>query len=57
MESTVSYLSMLQKYNNSKRKNSEINDYALFLGNISNDFTINNMKKIRIVGVVKFLFF
>ena len=57
MESTVSYLSMLQKYNNSKHKNSEINDYALFLGNISNDFTINNMKKIRLVGVVKFLFF
>ena len=24
---------------------SEINDYALCLGNISKDFTINNMKK------------
>ena len=29
-----------------KAKNSEIKDYALFLGNISKDFTINNMKKL-----------
>ena len=28
-----------------KAKMSEINDYALCLGNISKDFTINNMKK------------
>ena len=28
-----------------KAKNSEIKDYALCLGNISIDFTINNMKK------------
>ena len=28
-----------------KAKNSEIKDYALFLGNISKDFTINNKKK------------
>ena len=28
-----------------KVKNSEIKDYALCLGNISNDFTINNIKK------------
>ena len=28
-----------------KAKNSEINDYALCLGNGSKDFTINNMKK------------
>ena len=28
-----------------KAKNSEIKDYALCLGNISKDFTINNMKK------------
>ena len=45
MESIVSYLLMLQKYINSKKKNSEIKDYALWLGNISKDFPINNMKK------------
>ena len=28
-----------------KAKNSEIKDYALCLGNVSKDFTINNMKK------------
>ena len=28
-----------------KAKNSEIKDYALCLGNILKDFTINNMKK------------
>ena len=28
-----------------KAKNSEIKDYALCLGNISKDFTINNIKK------------
>ena len=28
-----------------KVKNSEIKDYALCLGNISKDFTINNIKK------------
>ena len=37
-----------------KAKNSEIKDYALCLGNISKDFTINNMKKIELNGVVKF---
>ena len=37
-----------------KAKNSEIKDYALFLGNISKDFTINNMKKMGLGGVVKF---
>ena len=36
---------MLQNYINSKQKNSEIKDYALCLGNVSKDFTINNMKK------------
>ena len=28
-----------------KAKNSEIKDYALCLGNVSKDFTINNLKK------------
>ena len=45
MEEIVSYLLMLQKYINSKQKNSEIKDYALCLGNTSKDFTINNVKK------------
>ena len=37
-----------------KAKNFEIKDYTLFLGNISKDFTINNMKKMGLGGVVKF---
>ena len=45
MQSTVSDLLMLQKYISSKQKNSEIKDYTLCLGNISKDFTINNMRK------------
>ena len=40
MEVTVSYLLMLQKYFNSKQKP----HYALFLGNVSKDLTINNKK-------------
>ena len=52
MEATVSYLLMLRKYINSKQKT--YLHYALFLGNISKDFTINNMKKTGLKGVVKF---
>ena len=37
-----------------KAKDSEIKDYALCLGNTSKDFTINNMKKTRLKGVIKF---
>ena len=37
-----------------KVKNTEIKDYALCLGNISKDFTINNLKKIGLKGVVNF---
>ena len=37
-----------------KAKDSEINDYALCLGNISKDFTSNNIKKTGLKGVVKF---
>ena len=29
-------------------------DYAMCLGNVSKDFTINNMKKTRLKGVVIF---
>ena len=36
-----------------KAKDSEIKDYALFLGNISNDFTIDNIKKTGLKGNVK----
>ena len=39
-----------------KAKNSEIKDYALCLGNVSKDFTINNMKKAGLKGVVKCFF-
>ena len=54
MEATVSYLLVLLTYSNSNQKNSEINDYALFLGNVSKDFIINNMKKTGWKGVVKY---
>ena len=38
-----------------KGKNSEVKDYALSLGNISKDFTINNLeKKTGLKGVAKF---
>ena len=35
----------------------EIKDYALCLGNISQDFTINNMKKTGLKGVEFFFLF
>ena len=37
-----------------KAKNSEKKDYTLCLENISKDFTIHNMKKMGLGGVVKF---
>ena len=37
-----------------KAEESKIKDYALSLGNISKDFTINNMKKTGLKGIVKF---
>ena len=36
-----------------KAKNSEIKDYALCLGNVSKGFTINNMRKTGLKGLVK----
>ena len=40
-----------------KAKNSEIKDYALCLGNMLKDFTINNLKKkTGLKGVVNFIF-
>ena len=56
MEATVSYLLMLQKIYQFKAKDSKIKDYALCLGNISKDFTINNMKKNKIKRNYKFFF-
>ena len=53
METTDSYLLMLQNISIQSKKNSEIKDYTLCLGNISKDFTINNMKKTGLKGIVK----
>ena len=39
-----------------KAKNFEIKHCALCLGNISEDFTIDNMKKTGLKGVVNFFF-
>ena len=39
-----------------KAKNSEIKDYALCLGYVSKDFTINNMEKNRIKSNCKIFF-
>ena len=36
-----------------KVKDTEIKDYALCLGNVSKDFTINNMKKTGLKGIEK----
>ena len=45
MKATVSYFLMLQKSINSKQKIQNIKQYTLYLGNISKDFTIDNIKK------------
>ena len=44
MKARISYLLMLQSISIQKKNNSEIEDYALRLGNTSKDFTINNME-------------
>ena len=36
----------------SKAKDSEINSYELFLGNISKDWSVDNMKKTGVKGCV-----
>ena len=55
METTAFYLLVLQKYISSKQNthNKNIKHYALCLGIVSKDFTINNMKKAGLKGVVK----
>ena len=54
MEATLSYLLMLQKMYQFKANDSEIKKYTLCLGNVSKDFTINNMKKTGLKRSVKF---
>ena len=55
MKTTVSYLLMLQKIYHFKAKEPELKYYTLCLGNISKDFTINNMKN-RIERKCKIIF-
>ena len=45
------------KINQFKAKDSETKDYTLCLGNISKDFTIDNMTKTRLKGVLKIFFY
>ena len=45
MEQAVTCLSMVQKFTNLKQKNSEIVANSLCLGNISNNWSVNNLKK------------
>ena len=52
MGATVFYLLMLQQYINTKQKNSEMKKHPLCLGNISGDFSANNMKKTGLNGCV-----
>ena len=54
MKARVSYLLMLQSISIQKKTNSEIEDYALRLGNTSKDFTINNMETTGLKGVANF---
>ena len=46
---TVFCLLMLQKIYLFKAKDSEIKDYTMCFGNVSKDFTINNMKFLLIL--------
>ena len=55
MKARVSYLLMLQSIS-IQRKNSEIEDYAVRLGDTSKDFTINNMETTGLKGVVSYFF-
>ena len=52
MEVIVFYLLMLQKYINWKRKILKWKKYLLCLGNISGDFSANNMNKTGLNGCV-----
>ena len=53
MEATVSYLLVPQKCISLKQNSeTEVKPYPLCLGNISKDFTIDNMKKTGLKGYV-----
>ena len=54
MEVTVFFFVNATKIYQFKAKDPEIKDQALCLGNVSKDFTINNVKKTGLKGVVKF---
>ena len=54
LDNIVNKYKIISKLCQFKAKNSEIKNYALCLGTISKDFTINNMKKAVLKGVVKF---
>ena len=54
MEVTISYLLILQKIYQFKANGSEMKPCPLFLGNISKDFTIDNVKKTELKGSVNF---
>ena len=51
---SINFIVNATKVYHFKAKNSGIKDYALCLGNVSNDFTSNNMKQTRLKGVVNF---
>ena len=48
MEQIVGYLLMVQRFINSKAKDSEIVVTSLCLRNISKDFSVDNMKKTKL---------
>ena len=54
MEAIVFLFLNVTKIDQFKAKDFEIKDYALRLGNISKDFTINNMKKTLLKAIVKY---
>ena len=53
MEAKVSFVSGTKVYQ-FKAKDSEIKDYAMYLGNVSKGFKIDIMKKTGLKGVVNF---
>ena len=52
MEATVFHLLMQQKLSMQSKKILNIKSYPLCFGNISKDFTANNMKRIELYGYV-----
>ena len=52
MEQIVTYLLMVQKFTNFKAKDSEIVARPLCLGNISKNWSVDNMKRTGFTGYV-----